>query len=173
MQTLGNGITVPTNSDPYALTDDLAKLGKTANVIIPVANQTARDALTDKFAGMTVRRMDKGGRTEYWTGSQWLPDGAQIEIGQGANVPILKAREVAVTVDAFSVGQITFDTAFPNALASVSLVRNHATAGTVSFTVLSGAGHPTTGKTGVKFVVTGTTSVASTTVYIYYTAWGY
>lgn len=72
MQTLQNGIEAPTNSDPYNLTDDLANFGKTANVIIPVSNQAQRDALTDKFVGMTVRRLDFRGVLEWWDGSGWV-----------------------------------------------------------------------------------------------------
>lgn len=71
MQTLQNGIVVPTNSDPYQLTTDLAGMGAAANVIIPVATQAARDALTNKFVGMTVRRTDLGGALQWWSGSAW------------------------------------------------------------------------------------------------------
>lgn len=173
MQTLNNGMTVPTNGDPYNLTADLAAMGESAFVITPVSTQAARDAIAGKKVGTTVRRLDKGGRTEYWDGAAWISNVVQADIGQGANTPILKALEVAVPIDAFSVGKITFVSPFPNKLVSVSLTRNHSEAGTVSFTVLSGASHPETGKAGIKFVVTGASSLASTTAYIYYTAWGY
>jgi hypothetical protein len=71
MQTLQNGIKVPTNSDAYNPTADLAAMGKSANVIIPVNSQAARDNLTDKFVGMTVRRLDFRGTLEWWNGSSW------------------------------------------------------------------------------------------------------
>lgn len=71
MQTLQNLIKSPTNGDPYNLTDDLAAFGKTANVIIPVSTQAQRDALTDKFIGMTVRRLDLGGALQWWNGTDW------------------------------------------------------------------------------------------------------
>jgi len=74
MQILQNGVEVPTNSDPYNLTDDLANLGLTSNVIIPVTTQAQRDALTDKFVGMTVRRLDFRGTLEYWDGSGWVSE---------------------------------------------------------------------------------------------------
>ena len=74
MQILQNGIEVPTNSDPYNLTDDLANMGKGANVIIAVSNQAQRDALTDKFVGMTVRRLDFRGVLEWWDGSGWVSE---------------------------------------------------------------------------------------------------
>lgn len=71
-QTLPNGIITPINADAYNLTADLATLGNAANVIIPVANQAARDALTP-FAGMTVYRNDLSGNvTEVWDGGRWL-----------------------------------------------------------------------------------------------------
>jgi hypothetical protein len=72
MQTLQNGITVPTNGDPYNLTGDLADMGNKANVIIPVSTQAQRDGLTAKFVGMTVRRLDFRGTLEWWNGSSWV-----------------------------------------------------------------------------------------------------
>ena len=71
MQILQNGIEVPTNSDPYNLTDDLANMGSTTNTVVLVATQAARDALT-KYDGLSVRRLDLTGRpTETWDGSKW------------------------------------------------------------------------------------------------------
>jgi len=72
MQTLQNGIKVFTNGDPYNLADDMETFGETANVIIPVNNQAQRDALTGKFIGMTVRRLDFRGTLEWWDGSAWV-----------------------------------------------------------------------------------------------------
>jgi hypothetical protein len=70
-QKLSNGITVPINSDAYQLTADLATMGNSANVSIPVNSQAARDALTP-FAGMTVIRLDiPGAPTQTWDGSAW------------------------------------------------------------------------------------------------------
>lgn len=68
MQQLPNGITVPTNSDTYDLTGDLAKSFGQANVVIPVASLAARDALV-KRAGMVVTRLDLGGLIEIWDAS--------------------------------------------------------------------------------------------------------
>lgn len=56
-QTLQNGVVVPINADAYNLTADLATMGSKSNVIITVANQAARDALT-AYAGMCVCRLD-------------------------------------------------------------------------------------------------------------------
>lgn len=169
MQNLDNGIIVPTNGDPYNLTDDLADMGKSAFVVTPVASQAVRDGITEKGTGTTVRRLDKGGVTEWWNGSAWVADVPKVEIGQGNSTPILKALEVAVTLNSFSVGQITFPTAFPTKLVSVSLMRNHTTAGPLSFSIVS----VNTDKSKIEFVATGATSVASTTIYVYYQAWGY
>ncbi|GAA3399420.1 hypothetical protein [Pseudarthrobacter polychromogenes] len=71
MQTLENGIKVPTNSDDYDLTNDLAEMGDTTNVIVLVSGQTQRDGLT-KYSGLTVRRLDLAGcPTEVWDGAKW------------------------------------------------------------------------------------------------------
>jgi len=78
MQTLENGVTVPTNGDPYQLTTDLANAFKSANVNVLVANQAARDALT-KYDGLSVRRKDVSGRpTETWDGSAWTRSPVEV-----------------------------------------------------------------------------------------------
>lgn len=70
-QTLPNGIATPINSDAYNLTADLATFGNSANVVIPVANQTVRDALTP-YAGMCVSRLDLAGAPiQTYDGSAW------------------------------------------------------------------------------------------------------
>lgn len=69
MQTLENGIEVPTNSDPYNLTEDLADAFAAANVVVTVANKTARDALT-KWVGRPVYRADSL-ILETWDGTRW------------------------------------------------------------------------------------------------------
>lgn len=84
-QDLQNGITVPTNSDDYALTEDLAEMGDSSNVVIIVPNETARDALTE-HAGMTVYRLDIG-RLEAWNGSRWAVT-ATTEIGHDFTTPL-------------------------------------------------------------------------------------
>lgn len=72
MQTLQNGIEVPTNGDDYNLTDDYAESFKDANVNIPVPSQTAEDALV-KFVGMTIIRTDQAGMPHYtWDGDEFL-----------------------------------------------------------------------------------------------------
>ena len=70
-QTRPNGITVPTNSDPYNITADLATMADSTNVVVLVANLAARDALT-KYAGLTVSRLDlPGAPLETYGGTKW------------------------------------------------------------------------------------------------------
>lgn len=96
MQTLQNKIVVPTNSDPYDLTDDLAAMGNATNAIIVVASAAARDALTGKFAGMTVYRTDTA-RMEIWNSSRWSVP-ATLERGYDYRTPSLLAQTNYVTV---------------------------------------------------------------------------
>lgn len=127
---------------------------------IPVRNTTERGEITAPRAGQLVARLDldaAGRSLERWTGTAW------------ATVPIVQGREYAVTLDAFSVGTITFDEPFPNALLSVSLMRAHTTAGQMYFNVLTGAGNEATGKNGVKFVAS---SGGGSTIYVYVMALG-
>jgi len=84
MQTLQNGIEVPTNSDDYALTEDLANMGNKSNVVILVADATARDALTE-YEGMVVYRLDLS-RLEAWNGARWAVT-ATTELGHNYTAP--------------------------------------------------------------------------------------
>lgn len=78
-QTLNNGITTPINADAYNLTGDLATMGNTSNVVIPVANQAARDALTP-YAGMTVSRLDlTGAPLQVYDGTKWQHQGRRVK----------------------------------------------------------------------------------------------
>lgn len=72
MQTLPNGVDVPTNSDPYNLTDDLAGAFLDANTVVPVASEAARDTYRDSRPGKVsiVCRTDLTGLPlEIWDGS--------------------------------------------------------------------------------------------------------
>lgn len=69
-QTRQNGAIVPVGSDPYALTEDLPKFADSLNVLIPVANQAERDALTP-FEGMAVIRADLSGEIQVYTNGAW------------------------------------------------------------------------------------------------------
>lgn len=74
MQTLANGVDVPTNSDPYNLTDDLAAAFMDANTVVPVADAAARDAYRDSRPGkvsIVVRTDITGLPLEIWDGTTW------------------------------------------------------------------------------------------------------
>ena len=58
-QTRPNGAKVPTNSDEYQLTQDLAAMADSLNVIIKVSSKAERDALP-AADGWTVFRLDLG-----------------------------------------------------------------------------------------------------------------
>jgi hypothetical protein len=84
VQTLQNGIEVPTNSDTYKLTQDLANMGNKTNVAIPVESQAVRDALSGKFPGMTVARLDLPRcPLETYDGTKW-----SISDVPWANIPL-------------------------------------------------------------------------------------
>ncbi|MFJ4286396.1 hypothetical protein ACIPY0_12190 [Paenarthrobacter nicotinovorans] len=75
MQTLDNGITVPTNSDDYNPANDMANAFGQVPGATRVANQAARDALT-KYDGRKAQRMDLPGQPiDTWDASAnvWLP----------------------------------------------------------------------------------------------------
>ena len=95
MQTLQNKIVVPTNSDEYNLTADLASMGNSANVRIVVANAAARDALV-KTVGMSVYRLDTA-RQEDWNGSRWAVP-ATTERGRDYTTPSTIAGVAYATV---------------------------------------------------------------------------
>lgn len=101
MQTLPNGAKVPTNSDPYRLTEDLAKMGDSLNVITKANTQAARDALPSPEAGDAVTRLDvPGAPLEIHDGSGWK---RQVS-------PIVRANTQTVgagmATDAFTTGTL-------------------------------------------------------------------
>lgn len=85
MQTLFNGVKVPTNGDPYNLLDDLAAAFETANVIIQISSETQRDGLPalapDGVLPVPtfIYRTDLN-RRETWNGVEWLGDVRHAEI---------------------------------------------------------------------------------------------
>lgn len=104
-QTLANGIVVPTNPDNFAnLTNDLATMGNSANVVIQVANQAARDALTKK-TGLLVLRMDTGS-VEYCDGTNWYAVAPQVPLGHMGRTAGFMALTTTPTVVGMSAGQI-------------------------------------------------------------------
>lgn len=75
MQTLDNGIVVPTNSDEYNLTEDMAEAFQDVPGATLVDSQTQRDAL-EKWNGRSVRRRDLPGQPiDTWDAgaNAWLP----------------------------------------------------------------------------------------------------
>lgn len=117
-QTRQNGIVVPTNSDPYNLTADLAKAADSTNVLIPVTSQAVRDALT-KHPGLTVVRLDLTGTPlETWDGSAWSL-APRLDIGAPtANRAITKAGFSSFATGTFGDFTWNFPVAFPNSMVS-------------------------------------------------------
>jgi hypothetical protein len=79
-QTLYNGARVPTNSDPYKLTEDLKKLCLSLNIPISVASKAERDGLDDIAGtplnvGQMVIREDQSMFVEKWDGNAWKTSG--------------------------------------------------------------------------------------------------
>jgi hypothetical protein len=95
MQTLENGIEVPTNSDDYALTQHLAGMGDTSNVVTLVADVTARNALVT-FEGRVVYRLDIS-RLEAWNGARWAVV-ATTELDHDYTTPLAIAGTTYATV---------------------------------------------------------------------------
>jgi hypothetical protein len=84
MQILENGTQVPTNGDPYNLTDDLAEMGITAGSVYKVASESARDALTTVSAGSVVSRTDlPSAPLETFDGTNW-----SVSDSDWTNVPL-------------------------------------------------------------------------------------
>lgn len=70
-QTRATKITVPVNADAYNLAPDLATMADSANVVIPVASQAERDALTKKNGLLVVRTDLFGLPIERCDGTNW------------------------------------------------------------------------------------------------------
>jgi len=136
---------------------------------IPVRSQAERDEIAlNAFA--VVRRLDLPGQPEeYSDGNAWISPDPFIDIGIGNARPIMKSLEVAVVLDQYLVGTITFPTPYPTALARVpSLMRNSNDATQTTFNVLSNS----MSRTGFRFVAGGSVS-AGATIYVTYQCWGY
>lgn len=116
-----NGAKVPTNSDEYNLTQDLATMADSLNVLVAVANQDARDALP-KTVGLAVIRLDQTGLPiEIWDGSAWSLS-PRLDIGEPAGKrAITKAGFTAFTTGIYGDFTWQFPTAFPNYLVSAMM----------------------------------------------------
>jgi hypothetical protein len=110
MQTLPNGVEVFTNGDDYNLADDVAHAFATAAVTITVTSEQQRDALPDKFVGMTIRRADLAGYQQWWDGAIWRPGTAIFaEYGNQAlvNAPVPAGGQLGPFYQAFPPGKFT------------------------------------------------------------------
>jgi len=86
-QTLKNKVVVPTNSDEYDLTADLATAFLGANVVIPIGSSSERTTLQTAgvMTGQCIVRTDLPGQPiETWNGTKWL-DYAAGNITYNAN----------------------------------------------------------------------------------------
>lgn len=70
-QTRDNGGKVPTNSDEYQLTQDLATMADSLNVVTVCTSKTQRDTLT-KYEGRMCVRTDLGGQTQTVVSGTWV-----------------------------------------------------------------------------------------------------
>lgn len=178
MQTLDNGIEVPTNSDPYNLTADLANMGDSANVIIPVPSKTARDNLPDKYAGMTVSRTDvPGSPLEIYNGTAWNRQVAPIirantqTVGAGMVTdsfttgllrPIIQAGTFVGTTSASGDLTITYPTTFPGGvIAGIGFSGDAVYIVSATPTTVA---QPTTSSLFLRFAQPNGTALANTTV---------
>lgn len=135
-QTLYNGTVVPTNGDSYNLTADLATMGASLNLPIPVASAAARNALAAAAGGTLpigtmVIRKDQSMFIETWDGTNWKTSGHCEWTRTGQVVPNITVWGVgALTQDATQ----TTDTAFITHPASDQLKFRDAGTYAISFT---------------------------------------
>lgn len=114
-QTRQNGTKVPTNTDSFTnLNTDLATFADSCNVIIPVASQSARDALTGKYAGMAVCRLDYADLPlQIWDGAKWVGPGRGQLATQSNSGSVVTGTTLNIALDT----TITLD---PNRLIRVT-----------------------------------------------------
>lgn len=150
-QTLYNGAVVPTNSDGYDLTADLAEMCMSLNIPIPVSNQAQRDGLAALAggtlqAGTMVLRKDQSMFVEKWDGTSWKTSGHSEWTRTGQSVPNTTTWGVgALTQDATK----TTDTAFVTHPANDQLKFRDAGVYAITFTAKASAG--VTGRSFVEF----------------------
>lgn len=150
-QTLPNGGWVPTNSDAYQLTADMARAITSLNVPIAVSSQAQRDGLAALFGGTLpvgtmVLRTDQSMFVEKWNGTKWQTTGHSEWYRNGQSVPNITTWGVgALTQD----GAKTTDTAFVSHPAADQLKFRDAGVYSISFTAKAAAG--VTGRSFVEF----------------------
>lgn len=154
-QTLYNGAVVPTNSDPYDLTDDFVRMCLSLNIPIPVDNLTHRNSLAGLAggvlpAGTMVLRKDQSMFVEKWDGANWKTSAHSEWTRTAQGVPANLVWGVgALTIDA---GAST-DTAFVTHPASDVL--RFRDAGTYAVTFSATATANMTGRAFVQLSVAG------------------
>lgn len=165
-------------SDGWNLTTDTGTALDSANVVVPVANATERDALTPplgKYVGMAVTRADLGGIIEVWNGSAWLSVANRFNVPgvPAGQIPFIQSAEVSAVIGTGSAGAITFPTAFPSALRS--LIITDATAGANGIVVKTrmDLSSVAVGKFTAFNATDGTGVSSGTTLYVHYIAIGY
>jgi hypothetical protein len=163
-QTLYNGARVPTNSDPYDLTADMAKLCISLNIPIPVVNQGQRDGLAALAGGtlpvgIMVLRRDQSMFVEKWDGTGWKTSG---------HCEWMKTGNVAPTATVWGVGALTQDAGKTTDTAFVTHpagdVLQFRDAGTYSITFTAKATAAMTTRAFVQFDLVGGTEPFRTVV---------
>lgn len=104
-----NHMVTITNDENYDLAGHMARLADSANVVIPVANQTERDTLT-AVNGMVVLRLDTGAFEARLSGV-WVP----VTQATGASPYRMHADLATLAIGAASAGTtqtIVFGSAF-------------------------------------------------------------
>jgi plastocyanin len=149
-QTLYNGAVIPTNGDSYNLTTDLATMGASLNLPIPVSSKSARDALAAAAGGTLpigtmVTRRDQSMFIETWDGTNWKTGGHVEWVHAGSVVPNITVWGVgALTQDSAQ----TTDTAFITHPASDQL--KFRDAGTYAITCTAKASASSAGRSFVE-----------------------
>lgn len=109
-------ITVPSVASGQSPSVDMSVRPYTvaAGGILPVANQTERDAIAGKYAGLTVFRIDTG-TMERWGGSAWrdvverhsviVSKSGTFALNSGSYIPLVWDSAVATDASMWSSGQ--------------------------------------------------------------------
>ncbi|CAH0296471.1 hypothetical protein SRABI26_04395 [Arthrobacter sp. Bi26] len=162
-QTLYNGAWVPTNSDAYDLTADLAKICLSLNIPIPVANSSERNGLAALAGGTLpvgtmVLRKDQSMFVEKWDGASWKTSGHCEWYRNNQVVPNTTVWGVgALTQDSAK----TTDTAFVTHPAGDVLQFRDAGTYSISFTAVADAAM--TGRSFVEFQTGGVAIIRTVT----------
>jgi hypothetical protein len=162
-QNLFNGGWVPTNSDAYDLTADLAKICLSLNIPIPVNNQAARDGLAALAGGTLpvgtmVLRKDQSMFIESWNGTKWVTSG---------HCEWKRDNQVVPNTTVWGVGALTQDSSKTTDTAFVTHPANDVLqfrdAGTYSITFTAVADAAMSGRSFVEVQTGGSTIIRTVT----------